>query len=166
VRLASAAGVVPRRRGVAGTVWNSLHGFESTAHIKDFDLVYFDEEDLSYGAEDVHIQRARTLFADLPAPVEVRNEARVHLWYEAHFGIAIDAYPSLEAAIASWPTTATSVGVRTGPDGDLTTYAPFGLEDLMGLVVRPNKSLVTREIYEEKAERWAACWPHLTVLPW
>lgn len=151
---------------IAGTVWNALHGFEVTAHIKDFDLVYFDAEDPSYAAEDEYIRRARSMFRDLPAPLEIRNEARVHLWYADRFGKEIDPYPSLDAAIASWPTTATSIGVRRSADGTLVTYAPFGLEDVMGMIVRPNKALVTREVYESKVTRWATCWPRLTITPW
>ena len=45
------------------------------------------------------------------------NETRVHLWYEAHFGYRIDPYASVEDAINTWPTTATSIGVRRGGRG-------------------------------------------------
>jgi hypothetical protein len=38
--------------------------------------------------------------------------------------------------------------------------------DLIGMVVRPNKAIVTREVYEEKTARWAARWPALIVIPW
>lgn len=68
------------------TVWNHLHGFESDANIKDIDLVYFDP-DTSYEAEDKYIQRGKDLFGDLQVDVEIRNQARVYLWYEDHFGI-------------------------------------------------------------------------------
>jgi hypothetical protein len=40
------------------------------------------------------------------------------------------------------------------------------LTDLLGMVVRPNKARVTRDIYEEKASRWAARWPGLQIVPW
>jgi hypothetical protein len=152
--------------GVAGTVWNLLHGYDVEAHIKDWDLVYFDASDLSYDAEDLCVQRASSLFGHLRAPVEVRNQARVHLWYEEHFGYPIEPCTSLEDAIASWPTTATSVGVRREPDGQLRVYAPHGLEDLFGLIVRPNKRQITRDIYLEKVERWRASWPKLQILAW
>ncbi len=41
--------------------------------------------DLSYDAEDVVIRRAARLLGDLGVAVEVRNEARVHLWCEPRF---------------------------------------------------------------------------------
>ena len=44
--------------------------------------------------------------------------------------------------------------------------APFGLSDLLGMVARPNKAIVTRDVYDEKASRWAARWPRLQVIPW
>jgi hypothetical protein len=45
-------------------------------------------------------------------------------------------------------------------------YAPYGLEDLLGPVVRPNRRLAPRHVHEAKAARWRAVWPELTVLPW
>ena len=63
------------------SVWNHLTGRPSGYGIKDVDLFYFDDSDLSYEAEDVVIRRAAQHFKGLALPVEVRNQARVHLWY-------------------------------------------------------------------------------------
>ena len=54
--------------------------------IRDYDLFYFDDSDLSWEAEDRAIRRCAALFADLGVTVELRNQARVHLWYEMRFG--------------------------------------------------------------------------------
>jgi len=151
---------------IAQTVWNLLHGFEPTFGIKDYDLVYHDASDLSLEAQTRYLGRANELFAHLQATVEVQNEARVHLWYAEHFGHEIAPYESVEAAIDSWPTTATCVGVRTASAGGLRVYAPFGLTDLFGIIVRPNKLQITRELYEAKTERWTRLWPNLQRLPW
>lgn len=151
--------------GVTQTVWNVLHGFEPTRGIKDYDLVYFDGDDLSAAAEAAVERRAVALLGDLDVKIDVTNEARVHLWYAERFGRAIPPYRSTEHAISTWPTTASSIGVRD--DGDeLVVCAPFGLDDVYGMVVRPNKVKVTQAIYEAKAARWAAIWPKLTVLGW
>src|SRR5215470_2949283 len=40
-------------------------------------LFYFDAADLSWEAEDAVIRSAKHAFADIPAEVEIRNEARV-----------------------------------------------------------------------------------------
>jgi len=150
---------------ISQTVWNELHGFQPEQHIKDYDLVYFDSSDLSYGAENSFIEQGASMFKDLGVKVEIRNEARVHLWYKDHFGQAIEPYRSCEDAISSWPTTATSVGVTTG-SGEFRVFAPFGLSDLFAMVVRPNKRQVTKEVYMEKASRWASIWPRLDVIRW
>jgi uncharacterized protein len=151
---------------IAQTVWNELHGFPLNSNIKDYDLVYFDSSDLSRETEESHARDASRLLSDLSAELDVTNEARVHTWYAKRYGYAIKPYLSVEDGIASWPTTATAIGVRMELDGHLTTYSPFGLEDLFGLIVRPNKQQITQAIYKEKVQRWSACWPKLTVVPW
>lgn len=151
--------------GISQTVWNVKHGLDPENGIKDYDLVYFDKNDVSYGAEDVFIQKGNKLFKDIPTPVEIRNQARVHLWYEKHFGIPIQQYKSVEEAIASWPTTATAVGVRK-INSKFQVYAPFGLDDLLNMIVRPNKVQIKKKIYEGKVNRWTKIWPKLRVIPW
>jgi hypothetical protein len=153
---------------VAQTVWNLRHHFEPEYGINDVDLVYFDGADLSIDSEartqDDVVRHLRNAF-NLDVTVDVKNQARVHLWYADRFGRAIEAYRSTEEAIATWPTTASSVGVREDDEG-LAVCAPFGLSDLLGMVVRPNKSIVTRAVYEKKTTRWTALWPQLRVIPW
>lgn len=148
------------------TVWNVVTGRHPTSGIKDYDVFYFDRRDVSWEAEDVVIRAAGEVFAGLPAKVEVRNEARVHLWYEQKFGVACAAYASTEAAIDSFVATTCCLGVRLEPDGRWRVYAPHGLSDVFDLVVRPNPVLAPREVYEAKAARWKSEWPELTVLPW
>lgn len=150
---------------VAGSVWNLLHGFDPRHGITDFDLVYFDSEDVTAEAEASNERRANEIFADLGVRLDVKNEARVHVWYAARFGRSIPPYGSTEQAISTWPTTASSVGVRHD-DGGFVVCAPFGLRDLFAMVVRPNKAIIDQGIYEAKASRWAGEWPRLHVLPW
>ncbi|MGW5361662.1 nucleotidyltransferase family protein [Actinopolymorpha pittospori] len=153
---------------VVQTVWNSLTGREPTAGIKDYDVFYFDDSDLSWEAEDVVIRRGAEVFGTgSPTQVEIRNEARVHLWYADRFGVSYPAYTSTEDAIDSFPAGTCCVGVRLGPEPDRwRVYAPRGLSDLFGLVVRPNPGRAPREVYEAKCVRWKQEWPELTILPW
>jgi len=150
---------------IAQTVWNQAHGFTLDAHIKDIDLVYYDDTDLSEKTEKEH-EAIINQALDLPIPVDCTNEARVHTWYEDRFGYPIKAYQSAEEAINTWPTTATSVAVKIDSNGELQVYAPFGLNDLFGLIIRPNKVQITREIYEKKVQRWQLHWPRLTIINW
>ena len=150
---------------VAQTVWNAALGKPPDHGIRDIDIVYFDSDDLTVDGETRAEQRIRSLFADLPVAFDVKNEARVHLWYAAKFGRAIPPYRSTEDAIATFPTTATAIGIRPAGEG-LHVSAPFGLTDLLGLVVRPNKAQVTPQIYEAKVARWRELWPGLDIRPW
>ena len=81
------------------TVWNVLEGHDPERGIGDYDLIYHDGTDLSWEAEDVVIRRCAAAFADLGAEVEVRNQARVHLWYEDHFGVPYAPLTSSAAAV-------------------------------------------------------------------
>src|SRR5438105_2555899 len=72
------------------TVWNAVAGRDPAFGIKDYDVFYFDA-DTSWSAEDVVIKHAAATFADVGSLVEVRNQARVHLWYPDKFGVAYPA---------------------------------------------------------------------------
>jgi hypothetical protein len=120
------------------TVWNALTGRDPDYGLKDYDAVYFDP-DTSYEAEDVHIRRAAAAFAPpLDAMVEVRNQARVHLWFEAKFG---EPYPPLmctDQALERFVCPAFAVGIRLEADDAISIAAPFGLEDMFQMRLRPN----------------------------
>ena len=148
------------------TVWNVVTGRPPTAGIKDYDLFYFDDSDLSWAAENEVIEAGAHIFRDIPATVEIRNEARVHLWYEDHFGVPCPPYTSTEAAIDSFAATTCCVGVRRMGNDPWRVYAPHGLADVFNLVVRPNPVLAPRSVYVAKTRRWLTQWPELTILPW
>lgn len=148
------------------TVWNTLTGRAADYGVKDIDLVYYDADDLSEAGEARMDARVKKIFADIPVPVDLKNQARIHQWYHGKFGIPLEPYPSLEAAIDSWPTTATSLGARLERTGEWCIYAPFGLEDLFTLTLRPNKTLINEAIYLGKTAKWRQKWPELLEIPW
>ncbi len=100
------------------TVWNYLSGYPLDYGISDVDLVYYDGQRLSFYEEDKVVRQVNELYDDLPVKIDVKNQARVHLWYEQRFGYAIQPYRSLEEAINTWPTTATAVAIRKLASGD------------------------------------------------
>jgi hypothetical protein len=150
---------------LAQTVWNDAFGLPATHGISDIDLVYFDGNDLSEEAEAGHATRVLALFADLGLWIDVKNEARVHLWYAEKFGNALTPYVSTEDAITTFPTTATAVGVQPRAGG-LHVFAPYGLSDLLGAIVRPNKKQITQSVYEAKVKKWQDRWPGLRIVAW
>ncbi len=145
-------------------VWNHLHGYPDDAHLKDVDVAYFDPKDLSR-AKDEAVEGA--LAARSPGVVwDAKNQAAVHLWYEMRFGVAVPRLGSVEDGIATYPETATSVGVRLTDRSDLYVHAPCGLEDLFGLVLRRNPRRVTPEVFRQRAieKRIVERWPKVTVI--
>ena len=150
---------------IAQTVWNHRFGLAARYGISDLDLVYYDADDLTEATEQRHAERLRRVFPDLGVWLDVKNEARVHLWYEARFGYPILPYRSVTDAIDSFPTTATAIGLRPG-SGAAELYATFGLHDLAQGVVRPNNRQITRDIYEAKVAKWGARWPGLDIVAW
>jgi hypothetical protein len=150
---------------LAQTVWNHAFGLSPAHGIADIDIVYFDAADLSEETEAAQSARIRQLFANLPVWIDVKNEARVHLWYAAKFGHGIAPYTSTADAISTFPTTSTAIGLQPTAK-HVEVYAPYGLEDLLGLIVRPNKKQITRPIYEAKVARWLSLWPKLRIIPW
>ena len=147
------------------TVWNVLDGRDPEHGIGDYDLIYHDARDLSWEAEDIVIRRCAEVFGDLGVDVEVRNQARVHLWYEDHFGVPYPPLRSSAEAVDRYAAHACRVAVRATEDGH-RVYAPSGFDDLFGFIVRPNPVIAPRAVYETKTARWAALWPRLQVLPW
>ncbi|WP_159609193.1 nucleotidyltransferase family protein [Glutamicibacter sp. JC586] len=147
------------------SVWNVLEGKEPQNAIRDYDFFYFDE-DTSYEAEDEIIQRAKILFKNVEAEIEVRNEARVHLWYEEHFGVPTKPFTSSKDAIDHFAAKTCCFAVTAGAKGQLTTYAPYGYEDLFARKIIPNPILATLEVYEAKTARWLSEWTTLSAEPW
>jgi hypothetical protein len=146
------------------TVWNRLTGKPSGYGIKDVDLFYFDP-DLSYEAEDTVIRRSALHFDGLARPVEVRNQARVHLWYKARFGSTYPRLSSASDALNYFASKTHAVGVRFGEKG-FELVAPFGLDDIFSFRVTPNTVLDNRRTHQEKGARARAYWPEVAVLPW
>jgi hypothetical protein len=148
------------------TVCNVLTGRAPDYGIKDYDIFYFDP-DTSWEAEDAVIRRVTAVLSDTGAAVEVRNQARVHLWYPVKFGVAYPPLQSSADAIDRFLTVISQVGIRPAPSrGGHDVYAPRGLDDLWTLTVRPNccANFLPRP-YEAKAAAWKARWPELTILP-
>jgi len=151
---------------IYNTVWNALTGQPSGHGIKDIDLFYCDPSDLSYEAEDRTIRRAAAHFTPEGPPVEVRNQARVHLWYEGHFGHPIAPLRSTDDSIARFAAITHCVGVRLDPDDSLDIHAPYGLDPIFAFRLVPNRLNRSAGTYAAKAARARALWPELTVEPW
>lgn len=146
------------------TVWNVLTDRAIDYGIADYDIFYFDR-DTSWQAEDDVIRRLNDTFRQARVPVEVRNKARVHLWYPEKHRLP---YPPLHCScdgIDRFLTKNTRIGLQRRKEG-YDVYAPDGFDDIVNLIVRPNPGPnFSAENYARKTSRWKTLWPELTVLP-
>lgn len=141
---------------------NHLTGRDPDYGIKDYDLGYFDP-DVSYEAEDAVIKRVAAAFEPpLRELVEVRNQARVHLWFEGKFGEPYAPLGFTAEALGRFTSATFAVGARLEPDGRMTIIAPFGLEDIFALRLRPNPTRKTNG-FQRTAQAAQRRWPELTI---
>lgn len=141
-------------------VWNNQSGLPAAWGVKDYDVFYFDE-DVSWEAENQIIEAARALFSDIDAPLEFKNQARVHLWYTQRFG---SAYPQLRSTrdgvdrylIAG---TCVALAIDTGE-----VYAPYGLQDIEQGLLRINPKTQEHRLFAAKAKSYQARWPWLRII--
>jgi len=143
---------------VRDRVWDALHGrATAAAPSADVDLVFHDPARAHAAHERAIAARLRAL-----APAfdwEPVNQAAAH----HAFAQAPAGHASLAAAIASWPETATCVGVFLDARDDVGVIAPLGLADLFAGVLRFNPGCADAAIYRERIarKRFLVRWPAL-----
>ena len=144
---------------VRNALWDRLHGRDAAPPPGDVDVVRFDPE----RADPPEDQAIQATLHDLAPTVRwsVKNQARMH----ARNGDAPHA--SAAEAMRHWPETATAVAVRRGADDQCEVAAPFGLGDLLGLVLRPTPGFAAskRHVFDARVreKRWLSDWPGLQV---
>ncbi len=148
------------------TVWNLRGTRPPGAGIKDYDLFYFDGNDLSEAAEAAVGERVGARFSDLGITVEAKNQARVHTWYPQWFGHAYPALASARDGIDRFLVPCTCVGLQAAAAGSgaPVLYAPNGLDDLYAGRLRPNPLCDHRPLFRDKARSYQARWPWLHIL--
>ena len=143
------------------TVWNQISGRDPAWGIKDYDIFYFDDQDLSWDAEDRVIRRVAEATADIPIMIEIKNQARVHLWYRERFGGHYPQLTSARSGINRYLISCTCVGIDV-KTGEL--YAPYGLHDLIAGTLRMNPLNPRPELFRMKAESYQQRWPWLQII--
>ncbi len=143
---------------VRNRVWDHLHGISPPRPPADIDVLYYDASDLSKETE----QAFEALLASLlPAPWQVRNQARMHIWK------GLPQHTSTSDSMIYWLETVTAVGVRLEADDRLSVIAPLGTDDLLNLRCRPTEfGRERRSEYEARiaTKRWRELWPKVQFL--
>jgi hypothetical protein len=142
---------------VRDAVWDHLHGRKQGRPAGDVDVVWFDP---ARSDPDFDRDIERRLHASAPGfDWSVKNQARMH----ARNGDA--PYRSVADAMRHWPETATAIAARLAADGRVEIEAPFGLDDLFALRLRPTPGFADakRPIFDQRvaAKNWMALYPAL-----
>jgi hypothetical protein len=143
------------------TIWNLHSGELPTAMIKDYDVFYFDGSDLSWDAEDAVIAEVTALARGLGVTVEVKNQARVHLWYKERFGTEYPKLLSSTAGIDRYLISCTCVGIDVA-SGEV--YAPNGFPEIERGVLRMNPRNPNPPLFLRKARDYQRRWPWLEII--
>ncbi|MFW3166896.1 nucleotidyltransferase family protein [Pseudomonas syringae pv. syringae] len=84
----------------------------------------------------------------------MKNQARMHVRNDDQ------PYCSATNVMKAWPETATAAEVKLGKDDVIEVAAPFGLDDLFNLVVRPTARFEVKKkaLYLDRirSKNWAA----------
>lgn len=140
-------------------VWDHLHGWPASKPSGDVDVLWLEPERAD-PCED-RAAEARLKALDASIGWSVKNQSRMHL----RNGDA--PYASMAEAMRHWPDTATAVAVRRTEQADHEFAAPFGLEDLFNLIVRPTPRFQGEKhrIYLDRVQgkEWLARWPLLRM---
>jgi uncharacterized protein len=146
------------------SVWNALTGRPAGYGVRDYDVGYFDP-DTSWDAEDLIIKRVAAAFDEpFRSTVEVRNQARVPIWFPAHFGEPYDPLSGTDEALERFVSPAFAVGVRLEQDDTISVAAPLGLEDMFALTLRPNPNRGVAKDWDRVVGKALARWPELQVV--
>ncbi len=150
---------------IRNMVWDHLHAHAKPSFLADVDVAYFESASESERREE---KLERQLATNMPDVCwDVKNQAKVHQWFERKFGYTVPPLNSTFEAVGTWPETATAVGVCLTADDRLQILAPLGLDDLLSMVIRRNPTRVSVEIYRQRIaeKRYHERWPRVTVYP-
>ncbi|WP_137818034.1 nucleotidyltransferase family protein [Pseudomonas sp. 2FG] len=142
------------------TVWNQKSGLPAGWGIKDYDIFYFDE-DVSWEAENSVINAVQDACRDLDISIEVKNQARVHLWYAQRFGRPYPQLRSAKEGVDRYLISGTCIGldIRSGE-----IYAPYGLTDADEGLLRINPLNHQPDLFIQKAKSYQERWSWLKIL--
>jgi uncharacterized protein len=146
---------------VRSKIWDTLHGFTVRTETPDVDVIYFDNQNIN---ENVEKKLEKKLVSMMPTiPWSVKNQARMNLIND------LPPYTSSEDAISRFPETVTALGVKLDKKNNLVLTAPWGLEDVINLEVKPTPYFTeTKElaaIYEQRMikKNWQSIWHKIKI---
>lgn len=150
------------------TIWNYYDNNPLNYGIKDIDVIYYNNNDLSVDTDIKYYNLIKDycLKQGYNYEIDVSNEARMHLWKKEKFNIDVEQYINSEDAINKWIATVHAIGI-TKENNILKIYAPFGLSDIYSRTIRPIKHEYSKkEIYDKKVKSWSERFNNLNIFEW
>lgn len=150
------------------TIWNYYDNRLINYGIKDIDIIFYDCNNLSKEYEDKLEKNIRNYLSqkNLHYDIDIHNEARIHLWKKENEIQNIDRYENSEDAINQWIATVQAIGI-TKINKQIKVYAPYGLSDIFGKIIRPIKHKNnSKEIYNKKLINWQQRFDNLIIIDW
>lgn len=145
---------------VRSKIWDVIHGRTSRTPLPDIDVIYFDAEQTSELEEKKLEEKLQTLLPGVPW--SVKNQARMHTKND------MPPYTSAVDGISKFPETVTALGVKLNEQDGIELTAPWGIEDVVNLEVRPTplyQSGANKLVYEQRiaTKNWQRTWEHVKV---
>ncbi len=143
---------------IRAAVWDELSGYKIMSPVADIDVLYFDPQTQDSRRDDTIEQQLQDI--DPTLPWSVRNQARMHIRN------GDDPYSSTADALRFWLETPTCIAVRLDAQGGLEILAPYGLEDLFSMSIRPTpRGRIRKAEYLSRIrkKRWHERWPKVAV---
>ena len=146
---------------VRSKIWDVQHGFVEPFSLPDVDVIYFEPTDTREETEKVHEAKLHEWMPGVPW--SVKNQARMHTVND------LEPFTSATDGMAHFPETVTALGVKLSESGELVLSAPWGVQDVLDMVVRPTpyyrESERLRQIFRERMQKkdWPSVWPHVRM---
>lgn len=146
---------------VRAKIWDTLHGFHERTQVPDVDVIYFDPSNLNESEEKRFEVKLKSLLPN--TPWSVKNEARMHIRNKTA------PYKSSIDAISKFPETATALGIKLDVQDNLVLAAPYGICDVVNMVVKPTPFVLMDkeriEHYETRIalKNWKGTWGKLQI---
>jgi hypothetical protein len=145
---------------IRNRVWDHLHDNDELTVANDIDVVYFDWENIDPAMDKFFENSLNAEYKN--HKWQVRNQATMHDRNDD------DPYEDLSDALEHWPETATAVAMRLNMEDKVEVLAPFGLDDLFNMIIRPTPHVGSfrPKDYMDRLESkdWKDRWPKVQVL--
>jgi len=139
-------------------VWDHISHKNSTP-LDDVDVLFFEASNLSKNTEKEFELQLMKMRPDIPW--SVKNQARMHIRNKTKVA------SNTTDAMRYWLETPTAVAARIDANDEITILAPFGLDDLFKMIIRPTPAATSKmEQFEARltTKFWLKNWPELKII--